>query len=181
MFPEIFGGDGLKKKIYLAREYTVILILAIFSLVVLIASVNLMNQTAKYEDPPGLFPTVVSAAMLVCCLVTLFRVRKDALPEDKMDDVPKDISAGAWETIRFSAKVEVPFTVFVMIVLTILYGVFLSIAGFYISTAAFLFSSIAFLHRGRIKRTTFVTIGSLIAIYVIMELIFKIKLPGGLL
>ena len=70
--------------------------------------------------------------------------------------------------------------VFVMIVASILYAVAMGLIGFYISTFVYLAFSIFFLFKGEKKKlvqSLLVSAGMIVAVYLIIELLFQIKMP----
>lgn len=167
-----------EKQTLFARESAVLAILAIFSVVALIASINIYLESPG-GNSPGLFPTLASAGMVLTCFIAIVQVwqgnrkKKETESEDQ-NKKPQS----TWDAIKICIITEVPFTVFVMMVATILYAVAMNFLRFYISTVLYMTFSIVFLYRGtHWKRAIVVSVGFAIAVYVIIELIFQVRMP----
>jgi len=152
------------------REYVFIIILTVFSIAAIIASAKIWIAHSG-TNSAGLFPTIVSVLMLLCCIGALIGVGKEYHKKgEKATDKPL-------LTIKILLGTEIPFNTFFMMVFTVLYGVFISVLNFYAATAIFLLGSIIFLYRGRhLLRAFLVSAGTVAAIYVIIDVIFNLKL-----
>ncbi|MCD8077433.1 MAG: tripartite tricarboxylate transporter TctB family protein [Lachnospiraceae bacterium] len=157
------------------REVVVLAVLAIFSLICLAGSIQIYQESPG-GNSPGIFPLLASAGMAITCVVAIFQARRSR-PEFSEEEAAEPNPQG-WEGVKIALITEIPFTVFVMIVATILYAVAMSVIGFYISTAIYLCFSIIFLYHGtHIRRAVCVTVGFLVAIYVIIDLVFQVHMP----
>jgi hypothetical protein len=168
-------NETLEAKTSFPRERTFLILLIIFSTVIFLASVKLWNDH-NTPDSPGLYPALTSGGMLACLLIALFqllRKKKDAPPATQED-------ANAWERLKISFVTEVPFTVFVMMIVTILYTAAISVLGFYPATFVYLTFSIFFLFKGKrekLLQSVVVSAGFLGAIYLIIQILFQIRMP----
>ncbi|MCI9155744.1 MAG: tripartite tricarboxylate transporter TctB family protein [Lawsonibacter sp.] len=162
-----------EKKTSFVRERLFLLILAVASVAMLVPSIQMWLKKPG-ANAPGMFPTIVTAGMLLCDLIALFQLfragrRGDADPE-----------LHGWDKLKIAIGTEIPFTVFVMMAATILYVLSLSIVGFYIATFLYLIFSIMFLYKGdksKVKQALLVAAGMDLAVYAIIDLIFQIHMP----
>ena len=161
-----------EKKTWVVREAAVLLILMIFSIIVFLASLKIL-LTNPGGNSPGIFPVLASGGMIITCLAAILQIRTNRPQPEEEEKMP-----GGWSGFKISIGTEVPFPVFVMMIATILYAVAMTYVGFYISTAIYMCFSIVFLYHGKhIRRAIFVSIGFLAAVYVIIDLIFKVHMP----
>ncbi len=167
-------NEELEAKTSFSRERIFLVLLIIFSATVLFASVRLWMDH-NTPDPPGLYPTLTSGGMLICSLTAFYQLlskKKNAwLAQENTD---------TWERLKISLITEVPFTVFVMMVVTILYTASISIIGFYPVTFVYMVFSIFFLFKGRREKliqSILVSAGFLVAIYLVIQILFQIRMP----
>lgn len=162
-----------EKRTAFVRERMFLLILAAASIALLIPSVQMWLKKPG-ANAPGMFPTIVTAGMLLCDVVAFIQ-----LLAGKQSDA-ENLDQSGWDKLKITIGTEVPFTVFVMMAATILYVVSLSIIGFYIATFIYLTFSILFLYGGDKSKTVqalLVAAGMDAAVYVIIDLIFQIHMP----
>lgn len=162
-----------EKRTAFVRERTFLLTLAAASIALLIPSVQMWLKKPG-ANAPGMFPTIVTAGMLLCDVVAFIQ-----LLAGKQSDAGS-LDQRGWDKLKITIGTEIPFTVFVMMAATILYVVSLSVIGFYIATFIYLTFSILFLYGGDKSKTVqalLVAAGMDAAVYVIIDLIFQIHMP----
>jgi len=166
-------NEELEIKTSFSRERAFLIALIAFSAVLFFASVKLWVDH-NTPDPPGLYPTLTSGGMLICSLTAFFQLlqKKAVLPAQQDTD--------SWEYLKVSLIMEVPFTVFVMMIATILYIASISIVGFYPVTLVYMTFSIFFLFKGKrekLLQSILVSAGFLAAIYLVIQVLFQIHMP----
>ena len=166
-----------EEKTWFGREMVTLFFLLAVSAFTLIMSVRILLDNPGGASP-GLFPTICSVGMVICLLSAILQACKKITAEKKAAGPDAAVKEKGWESFKVKIVTEVPFTVFVMIAAALLYAVLLTFIGFYISTGLYLMFSIAFLYRGtHWKQAVFVTAGFLLAIFLIIELLFKVPMP----
>lgn len=119
---------------------------------------------------PGAFPLAASAVMVLAALIVVVNdLRRRAADRGRAGDRADSFSS------RVTPTVVVVFAGFV-----IGYSALLDVLGFLPSSLLFLFVAIQFLHRGSVAFSLAVSLGSLIAIYVVFRLVFTVVLPEGI-
>lgn len=166
-------NEELEAKTSFSRECIFLILLIIFSAVIFYASAKLWVDYNK-PDPPGLYPTLTSGGMLVCSLIAFFQLIK------KKADQPAQENIGSWGQMKISLITEIPFTVFVIMISTILYIASIVAIGFYTTTFVYMAFSIFFLFKGKrekLMQSIMISVGFLVAIYLIIQILFQIRMP----
>lgn len=166
-------NEELEAKTSFSREYVFLIFLIFFSAVIFYASVKLWVDHNR-PDPPGLYPTLTSGGMLACSLIAFFQLIK------KKADQPAQEDVSSWKRLKISLITEIPFTVFVIMISTFLYIASISVISFYPATFVYMTFSIFFLFRGRRERliqSILTSAGFLVAIYLIIQILFQIRMP----
>ena len=170
---EVTRREDLERKTEFGRELTFLVLLVIFCLALLGMSIRLWTPDFK-ANSPGMYPGLASIGMLLCCTAAMIQLfakkRKLEVWEEQ----------GAWNRLKLSIGTEIPFVVLIMIGFTILYVAAISVIGFYISTFAYLAFSIFFLFKGKrekLRQSLLVSAGTILAVYLIIEKLFQIRMP----
>lgn len=111
----------------------------------------------------GTVPMATAAVMLISVVLVLWRTAKLPLTED--ETVMKDIT---------------PPLVFVLVIFLIAYGLLLKPLGFLPTSALFLIAAIKILSQRSWGFTLTVSLGSLLAIYLIFRIVFSVLMPSGI-
>ena len=117
----------------------------------------------------GAFPVACSSIMLIMSLLSLWEIRKKENGCDK--ELP--LFTKIKETIGWL----VPARVAIMMVLVLAYALLLKPIGFILSTFLFLSAGMISLHTKKPWKSILVSACMVAAIYVIFQLIFKVRLP----
>jgi putative tricarboxylic transport membrane protein len=118
----------------------------------------------KSLSSPGSFPMAVTATMIVSSAVILF----------------KTLQMPAAAPGAFKAEILNP-TLGLFVALNFFYAFALEPLGFVLTSFLFLFSSIYLLHRRGPWPALLSAVISVVAVYVIFRLIFKVVLPEGII
>ena len=162
-----------ERKTACIRDVTFIGLLIILSTALLIPSVKMWMKKPG-GNSPGMFPTLTTFVMLLSSLIALIQ----ALLKRKKEKPEK--GTGGWESFKVIIGTEIPFTVFVMIVATVLYVVGMGVISFYVSTFIYLLFAILFLYGGRkdkILQAVLVAGGADLAVWLIIDKLFQIHMP----
>ena len=165
--------EAKERKTEFTRELIFLLLLTVFSLFLFGMSIQLWMPGFEVNSP-GMYPGLTTIGMLVCCAISIFQLFRKRKNMEDWDE------HGAWNRLKLSLGAEIPFVVFVMIVAAILYVVAMGLIGFYISTFVYLAFSIFFLFKGKkekLRPALLVAAGTILAVYVIIDLIFQIRMP----
>ena len=114
---------------------------------------------------------LAASGLMVLCALTIVLSNRRALPVD----------AATWreELRRFHVEILPlqPLIVYVLIILA--YMLLLEPLGFNLTSLLFLFVSFWYLHRKGLWIATWVSVVSVVAIYVTFQLVFQVTLPDG--
>lgn len=118
----------------------------------------------------GAFPMAAAVLMVVSSVVIVLRNRR----------MPKvEASGPAEEWRRFRKEIAPPYPMVGYIAIMVGYMVLMEPLGFNLSSFLFLFGSFWYLYRRGIWLTLGLSFGSVIVIYVVFQLIFRVILPAG--
>lgn len=143
----------------------------IFAAFLLCASLFLLWSAWGIENPfgpnglsaPRSIPLATTFAMVVSAALILFRTAR--LPLDRTETIVKDI---------------LPPVVLLFVVFLVLYGVALTTLGFLPTSALFLIAAVKILAKRGWLWTLTVSLGSLIAIWLIFRIVFSVLMPAGI-
>jgi putative tricarboxylic transport membrane protein len=147
----------------------------LFGYLMLCFSLFLLYQTYKIAgfssiSSGGAYPMAAAALMVVSSVVVVLRNRR----------MPKVEAAGPGEEwSRFRKEVAPPYPLLGYIGIMILYMVLIEPLGFNLSSFLFLFGSFLYLYRRGIWLTLGLSLGSVIIIYIVFQLVFQVILPEG--
>jgi len=133
-----------------------------FSVVALWQAYEISHFTGL--STPGIFPMLAAGTMLVSALFIL----NDSLSRRNIRSNPDHVKVHVL-TWRFV----------VVIALVAAYVLAMPYIGFMLGSAAFLFASFLYLWRKSVGISTLLTTGTLLAIYLIFRILFKVVLPRG--
>ena len=170
---EVARRERQEKQTDFVREMVFLVLLIAFSIAVLIGSLQLWKPDFGWNSA-GMYPTLTSVGMLLCSLISMLQLLR------KKHNTTVWEENGAWDRLKITLGTEIPFVVLVMIVATILYVIAIGIISFYISTFIYLAFSIFFLFKGKkemIRHSLLVSVGTILAIYLIIEKLFQIRMP----
>ena len=120
---------------------------------------------------PGAFPMAAAAVMVISALIVVIGdLRRPREVEGRIADHARS----------FSTQIT-PVVVVVFAGCVVAYSAMLDTLGFLPASFLFLLVAIKFLHRRSIAFSFIVSLGSLIAIYVVFRLIFTVVLPEGIM
>ncbi|MGY3439360.1 MULTISPECIES: tripartite tricarboxylate transporter TctB family protein [unclassified Marinovum] len=141
----------------------------VFAGVMLAASLGLLWNAygiSGFEalSAPGTVPMATTLVMAIAALVVVLKTAK--LPLDRAETLAKDI---------------LPLTVVFFAVALALYGLLLKPLGFLPTSAVFLIAAIKYLGKRSWLWTVGVSLGSLIAIWLIFRIVFSVLMPAGIL
>lgn len=159
----------MDKKTYQRKEYPIIFLFLLFSI---IAGIESWKLFAKYPgaEKAGFYPLLLSGAMCLFCLLALIETSKTA------KNLPKSEGKGSLKEI---VKSEVPVKTLLTAVLVIAYILLFAFTNFYLATGVFLLVSISILGKSRGKqlfKNLLISLGSLVTVWLVMEKIFSIHL-----
>jgi putative tricarboxylic transport membrane protein len=142
---------------------------AVFAVLMLAFSVFLFWHAYRISgfsslSSPGAFPMAVTAAMVVSACVIVFRTLQ--MPA---------AASGSFRTEVLDG------TLALFAALNIFYAVALEPLGFVLTSFLFLFASILLLHKRGPGPALLYAVVSVVAVYIIFRLIFKVVLPEGIL
>jgi len=117
----------------------------------------------------GAFPVACSGVMLIMSLLSIFEIRKrENAFESKLPIVQKLKETIVW---------LLPPRVVLMMLYVLVYALLLKPIGFILSTFLFLAGGMITLHTKQPVKSLIVSAGMVAFIYVIFQLIFKVRLP----
>ena len=158
----------MKKRTLEKGELGFVVVLGVFSLICLIASVRLF-VTAPTLNGEGTVPLITSAILVLMSVIMLVEVR--------------GCPCGFEKGIALSTKVRelfqflFPGKVGIITLYCIVYAVILNFLGFLVSTLIFLIGSMITLNRERKVRSVLVSAITLACIMILFQYIFKVQLP----
>jgi putative tricarboxylic transport membrane protein len=141
----------------------------VFAGVMLAASLGLLWSAygiSGFEalSAAGSVPMATTFVMVVASLAVLFKTAK--LPLDRSETLAKDI---------------LPLKVVFFAIALAIYGLLLKPLGFLPTSALFLVAAVKYLSRRGWVWTLSVSLGSLIAIWLIFRIVFSVLMPAGIL
>jgi putative tricarboxylic transport membrane protein len=142
----------------------------VFAFILLLASLGLFWQAYRIsgftsKSSPGAFPLAVTTVMVVAALITLAKTLM----------MPAGNSSFAAVRTAILPNVVLGFGALVLG-----YGLVLESLGFILSSFAFLFGGILLLYRRGLRPALGWALVSIVAVYVIFRLMFKVILPEGI-
>ena len=144
-----------------------------FGYLMLAFSLFLLYQTYKIAgfssiSSGGAYPMFAAALMAISSLVIVLRNRRSP-------KVEATGPAGEWH--RFRKEVAPPYPLIGYVGIMVLYMLLMEPLGFNLSSFLFLFGSFAYLYRRGIWLALGLSLGSVIVIYVVFRLVFRVILP----
>lgn len=143
-------------------ELAFAILMVLISLVLFWQAYRISGFASK--SSPGAFPLAVTAVMVITAFVGLLKTM--AAP------------AGDGSFAAFRAEI-IPNIVIAFGLLVLAYGFFLESLGFLLSSLVFLFGGILLLYRRGIGPALGWALVSIVGVYVIFRLVFKVILPEG--
>lgn len=143
----------------------------VFTILMLAVSIFLFWQAHKIsgfssKSSPGAFPLAATAIMVIASVVTVLNtLRAPAAPQ-------------GW--LAFRTEIA-PNIVVIFATLILLYSLMLESIGFIIVSFTFLFAGILLLHNQGAGKALFWSLISIVFVYVIFRLMFKVVLPEGVI
>lgn len=158
-------------KEYKRKEYPIIIILFIFSVIAAIESLKIF---LKYPEAwgAGFYPLLISGGMCLFCMLSLIEV----IGVSK--STKNERGSASWREI---IKNEIPTKTIIMAAIVLAYVLLFRFTNFYIATGVFLMGSISILGKSRGKQlftNLLITMGSLATVWIVMEKIFSIHLSA---
>ena len=154
------------------RELAVNAVLVFCSLLILAESIHIWVENPGVNSA-GLFPTIVSAVLLLCAVIPFLasvRVYRGWKAGKKWE-------GSGWDKIKLLCKTEMPFNTFFMAVMIIFYVIAFTVIDFYVATAIFMLATMLVFYQGKkVLQSILVTAGTLVALYLIIDLLFKVHL-----
>lgn len=140
----------------------------VFGIVMLLGSLILLWSAygiSGFEalSAPGSVPMATTLVMVITAALVVFKTAK--LPLDRAESVAKDI---------------LPPVVLIFAALLVAYGVLLRPLGFLPTSALFLIVAIRVLGQRGWGWTIFVSLGSLLLIWLIFRIVFTVLMPSGI-
>jgi putative tricarboxylic transport membrane protein len=142
----------------------------VFSVVMLLISLVLFWQAYRIsgftsKSSPGSFPLAVTGVMVLSALVVLGKTLMTPAGDSSFASLRSQIIPNV--VLGFGA-------------LVLGYGLLLESLGFIISSFAFLFGGILLLHQRGFRPALLWSLISIVGVYVIFRLLFKVILPEGI-
>ncbi len=143
----------------------------VFSFLMLVFSLFLLWQAYLISgftalSSPGAFPLAASAIMVIgSCIAFVKSARQPSTTQFTFADFTQQI---------------LPVTVAVMIGIILIFAVVLQKLGFILTAFGFLFLTIKLLHKSNAIKTVMLSAFSLVLIYIVFRLVFKVVLPEGI-
>ncbi|WP_434310266.1 tripartite tricarboxylate transporter TctB family protein [Hominifimenecus sp. rT4P-3] len=159
----------MDKKTYQRKEYPIIFLFFLFSI---IAGIESWKLFVKYPgaEKAGFYPLLLSGVMCLFCLLSFLEAVKTAKTLPKTDEKA---------SLKKIAKEEVPVKTLLTAALVVAYILLFAFTNFYIATGVFLLVSISILGKSRGKqlfKNLLISLGSLVTVWLVMEKIFAIHL-----
>jgi hypothetical protein len=151
------------KRDLIIGEKSLIFVFMVFSVVTLIASIQILLKDPTFSSP-GAFPVIVSV-ILTGTSVAAWREIKNFSPK----------AATKNESNKMNAIV--PKDVISILILLLVYSLILSFVGFEIATFLFLFASMTYFRRHMWKNNIIISVGSILVIIFLFSVVFKVILP----
>lgn len=158
----------MEKRTQQKGERGFLLVLGLFSLICLIASLK-MFLTAPKLSGEGTVPALCALVMLVSTVVILLELR--GMPRPFEDGIPLVRKAKETFAYLFPGKVGI------IILYCALYAVMLNFIGFAVSTFLFLVFSMMTLNHQNKLRTLVISAITVLCILVVFQYIFQVQLP----
>lgn len=139
---------------------------SITSTILIIFSIFVFFETLSYPKVAALFPQIISFLIFIFSIVLLLRsLRKE---ESKLT-----------ENINLPEKNDFKVVIALLIGL-IIYPIMLNYFGYFISTSLLVYNTIFFLREEKRKYLVIISIFIVIILFVVFNLLMKIRLPKGL-
>lgn len=143
----------------------------IFAALLMVVSIGLLWSAYGIENPfgsnglssPRSIPMATTLAMVISAAIIVFKTAR--LPLDQTETIARDI---------------LPPVVVVFVLFLIVYGLALHPLGFLPTSALFLVASVKYLGKRSWAWTLAVSLGSLIAIWLIFRIVFSVLMPSGI-
>lgn len=116
----------------------------------------------------GGWPMAATAMMILCSLIII--VRNFRVP-------PVEATSALHELSRFGKEILPPHPLIGYVAIILAYMLALEPLGFNLSSFLFLFASFWYLHRRGLWLALALSVGSVVAIYVTFQIIFRVILP----
>jgi uncharacterized membrane protein len=145
-------------------------IFLLFSVMLYVASSRLPDFGVSNQSP-GIFPAVVAMVMLLTCVIML--IRTVFKPSENNGNESRDES-GSGQTNQIRAN-KVKLTLNLLIIIG--YILLLGRVNFYLVTFLFLVILMSLLKAGSILKVFLISLGLVISLWVIFQMIFKIIMP----
>lgn len=158
----------MKKRTLEKGELGFVVVLGVFSLICLIASMRLF-MTAPTLNGEGTVPLITSVILILMSVIMLVEVR--GCPRG----FEKGMALGT--KVRDLFRFLFPGKVGIITLYCIVYAVILNFLGFAISTLVFLAGSMITLNREQKVRSVLVSVITLACIIILFQYIFKVQLP----
>ena len=158
----------MKKRILEKGELGFVVVLGVFSLICLIASVRLF-VTAPTLNGEGTVPLITSVILVLMSVIMLAEMRGCPSGFEK----GTALGGKARELFQFLF----PGMVGIIIIYCLVYAVILKFLGFAVSTLIFLAGSMITLNRKRKVRSILISVITLACIMILFQYIFKVRLP----
>lgn len=158
----------MKKRTLEKGELGFVVVLGVFSLICLIASMRLF-MTAPTLNGEGTVPLITSVILILMSVIMLVEVR--GCPRG----FEKGMTLGT--KVRDLFRFLFPGKVGIITLYCIVYAVILNFLGFAISTLVFLAGSMITLNREQKVRSVLVSVITLACIIILFQYIFKVQLP----
>jgi hypothetical protein len=162
---------SLESKTEFWREMFFLFLLTIFSVILVILSVQLFVRMPE-KNGPGTYPLIASGGMLLCSVITIIQlILQNKRNGGEMVSI---------KNLKLYFMTEIPFTVLIMALATIAYVVGMSLVGFYLPTFVYMWFSSFFLFEGKkenLLKSVMVGVGTAFAVWLIIDKIFQIRMP----
>ena len=158
----------MKKRLLEKGELGFVVVLGVFSLICLIASMRIF-VTAPTLNGEGTVPLITSVVLILMFLLMLVEMR--GCPRGFEKGVAFGTKARELFAYLFPGKVGV------IVLYCVVYAVILNFLGFAVSTLIFLAGSMITLNRERKVRSVLISVITLACIMILFQFIFKVQLP----
>lgn len=158
----------MKKRTLEKGELGFVVVLGVFSLLCLIASVRLF-VTAPTLNGEGTVPLITSVILVLMSIIMLVEIR----------GCPRGFEKGAALGTKACELFQYlfPGKVGIIVIYCLVYAVVLNFLGFAVSTLIFLAGSMITLNREHKVRSVLVSVITLACIMILFQYIFKVQLP----
>lgn len=158
----------MKKRMLEKGEIAFTIVLGLFSLVCLIASLRLFID-APTLNGEGTAPLIASTVLLLTTLLTLIKARELVPAFDK--------NSALGNRVRELLLFLFPDKTGLVMIYCLAYAILLQFLGFIISTFLFLVGSMLTLNHEKKLQVFLISIITLACIWVLFQFIFKVQLP----